>query len=1050
MPTLVEVNENKENSSSAGNRRHDDLAAAELRFFGNNLLDVQRQRRNKTNNHLLVQAEQQGLPHWGYFNMGLQSQLCNGSIKKCKKWGTGRKKMVSRWTVTSESYFRPEIDCIRCKNNLQGKEAANKNHHGHHSACPRKPENLRLLHLQRNVASMPSSNNMSPNKKRSNLWSTQQESKKRGKQRETDTTDLVGMHCHGYKLQKLCESSPMGSTSEFESDFVCDMKTELERAFQSRSQDWLDNHVGECEVMRIAAKALVRQFSIRRKTGDMYGTVLHTQDNQQILDKYYSFFPLQTCRFQFPMDTSNEPSPFYHVISGQTLIFLDWQMAFPYTRLPCPHCQPSSDPDAFLLRQHTNLGNDNSLFPIWTITGEIIWCVITKYKCKKCFKVTSANDGNLLHLLPLHMSEQYPVFPRYATSKSGNFHLHRNVTMPLEKFILTYANGEQLSQQLWQARGLQFTTKAGTYISRLKCCTSGFQGRPFLNSDTFIAQTKPPYGEKIRRLYQDAEYSRLQPFAYSNVERYTRELQQVTCREGDTLAFDHTFAALRTYRSTSAKAIATAINGRTKEVCFILNVPSTKLADSAHGVVQAVRKRKMKASVVTTDTIPNGISFWKTSFGSDVTCRLGLFHFVKRFSDQMDKHCELYWECHVELLDSIYKFNTEDWDKLVNVLMDGSYCTDGKKYSNNEIDVLRLNKQFTSRYSKWLRKEFHSKEEIISNLRNWCFRWENRSDDNGRMIFGERMGAVAAEQMNKVQYLLDAETSVPYEAKATSVKHGLTEWQSTRAESALEKVHEQLAHYGNVGLQEKSADAFILRGVAEHNVKARFKNACNNARFQDMTLAHPKYLDKTPAFMNHSLLHSLNEQYESVGMAKPFGNINVLPADNGERFVSDYVKDQEKRNQKGSLVGSEKECLCDECKPHYPQGMTATTTFQRARSVATQQQQEANGAPLATAPVRPVAQTVTACPALLPPPIHHDPVVFHPTMNEEMQLPVNNQYQIFFPTNPWPSNLARSFPNPTVCCSKYQDYTQQRSQGKTILGRPPHDGWCPRAAGYNH
>eukprot|EP00980_Cylindrotheca_fusiformis_P011010 scaffold2528_cov62-Cylindrotheca_fusiformis.AAC.1 len=195
--------------------------------------------------------------------------------------------------------------------------------------------------------------------------------------------------------------------------------------------------------------------------------------------------------------------------------------------------------------------------------------------------------------------------------------------MPLEKFIITYANGEQLSQQLWQARAQQYTSKAGTYISRVKFGASGFKARPFLNSDTFLTRTKPPYGEKIRRLYQEAEYSNLQPYGYSNMERYKRELQQVTCREGDTLAFDHTFAALRTYKTTSAKAIATAINGRTKEVCFVLNVPSTKLADSAHGIVQAVKKRNMKASVVTTDTIPNGIAFWKRSFGSDITCRLG-------------------------------------------------------------------------------------------------------------------------------------------------------------------------------------------------------------------------------------------------------------------------------------------------------------------------------------------------------------------------------------------------------------------------------------------
>eukprot|EP00980_Cylindrotheca_fusiformis_P010722 scaffold2402_cov109-Cylindrotheca_fusiformis.AAC.4 len=84
-------------------------------------------------------------------------------------------------------------------------------------------------------------------------------------------------------------------------------------------------------------------------------------------------------------------------------------------------------------------------------------------------------------------------------------------------------------------------------------------------------------------------------------------------------------------------------------------------------------------------------------------------------------------------------------------------------------------------------------------------------------------------------------------------------------------------------------------------------------------------------------------------------------------------------------------------------------------------------------------------------------------MNEK-QLPVNNQYQwcqateaavqhpslmFFYATIP-SNNASRCFPNPSLCCSKYQDYYRQRSEGKKILGRPPHDGWCPRAAGYNY
>ncbi|MDY7032028.1 MAG: hypothetical protein SVY10_08975, partial [Thermodesulfobacteriota bacterium] len=67
-----------------------------------------------------------------------------------------------------------------------------------------------------------------------------------------------------------------------------------------------------------------------------------------------------------------------------------------------------------------------------------------------------------------------------------------------------------------------------------------------------------------------------------------------------------------------------------------------------------------------------------------------------------------------------------------------------------------------------------------------------------------------------MQYVLDAEKDVAYFEIAAGPKstHGLSKWGSTRPESALEKFHEQLAHYGNGFCGPKLADALLLRGTA--------------------------------------------------------------------------------------------------------------------------------------------------------------------------------------------------------------------------------------------
>ena len=147
------------------------------------------------------------------------------------------------------------------------------------------------------------------------------------------------------------------------------------------------------------------------------------------METYYSFFPLGTATFTFPEDAAGNPSPAYHSLAGQHIIYLDWQLAFPNHSLKCPEC------GGFLNHTQTNFQRKKgSLFPIWNQDGSAIWCVIMKYTCSKCKENVDANEGRLLQRLPEHMTAAYPVVPQYAT-RDGGFHLHKDAMQDFEHML---------------------------------------------------------------------------------------------------------------------------------------------------------------------------------------------------------------------------------------------------------------------------------------------------------------------------------------------------------------------------------------------------------------------------------------------------------------------------------------------------------------------------------------------------------------------------------------------------------------------------------------
>ena len=137
-----------------------------------------------------------------------------------------------------------------------------------------------------------------------------------------------------------------------------------------------------------------------------------------------------------------------------------------------------------------------------------------QYKCKHSKTTISANDGTLLNLLPPHMRQAYPVPPRYA---AGTFHLRQDAIFALESIMKTYGNGDWFFRHLLQSRGRQYLQKVQAYMSQSPA-------NPPMDWNEFCNGYYPPTGEQIRTIYEVAEYSALQLYGYSTIERYKREV----------------------------------------------------------------------------------------------------------------------------------------------------------------------------------------------------------------------------------------------------------------------------------------------------------------------------------------------------------------------------------------------------------------------------------------------------------------------------------------------------------------------------------------------
>ena len=75
----------------------------------------------------------------------------------------------------------------------------------------------------------------------------------------------------------------------------------------------------------------------------------------------------------------------------------------------------------------------------------------------------------------------------------------------------------------------------------------------------------------------------------------------------------------------------------------------------------------------------------------------------------------------------------------------------------------------------------------------------------------------------------------------------------------------------------------------------------------------PAWLHGVPVFYKHSNLAALNDNAASVGAPLPFSNVHTLPEDNGEVYLSEYFKVQQRCNAELKPHPKNDRCPCCLC-----------------------------------------------------------------------------------------------------------------------------------------
>ena len=328
--------------------------------FGTAVTNPYKRKYQQKNNELLVQNKKSNVASTATTtkNMGLQSQRENGSIKKCLKKGTKTKNLRKDKNTegfSNPSVFIPHLHCKICRLRAQGKKIPKRSHH---AKCPRNRATRGLIN--------PSTNTVKINKfyeereKNNNTLYLPGRDKVDYSQKESNEIKNVyfkpggsniiyqppdpsitiptkikfGTSKHKPPPSKNSITTTKGGPLEFRKaldDLVGSYK-------KSESYEWVKESQFSPE-LTLAAYQICLETRHKKQTSTS-AELPDSEQFQEALERFQYFFKPGTCTHHFlPDHYSNDPSPNYHAIVGESLIYLDWKLIAPQQKLLCYNCK---------------------------------------------------------------------------------------------------------------------------------------------------------------------------------------------------------------------------------------------------------------------------------------------------------------------------------------------------------------------------------------------------------------------------------------------------------------------------------------------------------------------------------------------------------------------------------------------------------------------------------------------------------------------------------------------------------------------------------------
>jgi hypothetical protein len=392
-------------------------AATQLR---NEQLELMQRESSQATNQVVVATD-----------MGIQSQQREGAIKKCKKRATKRltKHALRQHPIDAGGVAFVAIEnCAICKAKHLCARGINTRirKRAHHKACPK---NLKIRgtseitgfvnkEAARNLAA-----NRAPirNKTVDKISSPHQGfffahcTNHRCTNRVATTAPRPSTTTVTTRIPAACAGLLTGlSTTAVASASVSTLadptspRRELDermKKLESEGDDysWLDNKKYPAAI-GLMVDYILNLFE-HRKPASTAAPAPDTVTKQEAIEKCRAFFRPGSFEFEFQKDRCNAPpSPHYHALEGQTILHVDWKLAFPEVDLLCYNCKIQEGAKKHLLHDRTNFSKRKQLFPIWTHSGLPMWCVVMSCKCEFCDATCAGNDGRLLSLLPGYLA----------------------------------------------------------------------------------------------------------------------------------------------------------------------------------------------------------------------------------------------------------------------------------------------------------------------------------------------------------------------------------------------------------------------------------------------------------------------------------------------------------------------------------------------------------------------------------------------------------------------------------------------------------------------